>query len=205
MSARVAQAGGIVFRKEGEYWTIAYAGTVLRLKDVRGLAYLAQLLTYPGREFHAAELMALVDGPDPEGLTSARPGEAGLRLAGRDDAGSLLDARARAAYKARLDELRGELTEATALHDTGRAATVQEEIDFLMRELTRALGLGGRVRRAGSAAERARVNVTRAIKRTLARVAASQPALGAHLARTVKTGTFCSYGRDTSTVVSWTA
>src|SRR5439155_4558167 len=30
----VAPPGEGVFRKEGEYWTIAYAGTVLRLKDV---------------------------------------------------------------------------------------------------------------------------------------------------------------------------
>jgi len=201
----VAPPGEGVFRKEGEYWTIAYAGTVLRLKDVRGIAYLAQLLRYPGREFHAAELMALVDGPDPERLTSARPREAGLRLAGRDDAGSLLDARARGAYKVRLDELRGELAELTTVHDAGRAAAVQEEMDLLTRELARALGLGGRARRAGSAAERARVNVTRAIKRTIAHIAENHPALGAHLARTVKTGTFCSYGRDASAVVTWTA
>ena len=205
----VAAPGEGVFRKEGEYWTIAYAGAVLRLKDARGLAYLAQLLRYPGREFHAAELMALVDGPDPDRLTSARPGcregEAGLHLGGRDDAGSLPDARARAAYKARLGELHSELAELTAFHDTGRTATIQEEIDRLTRELTGALGLGGHARRAGSAAERARLNVTRAINRTLARVAESHPALGAHLARTLKTGTFCSYGRDASTVVSWTA
>ena len=205
----VAAPGEGVFRKEGEYWTIAYAGAVLRLKDARGLAYLAQLLRYPGREFHAAELMALVDGPDPDRLTSARPGcregEAGLHLGGRDEAGSLPDARARAAYKARLGELHSELAELTAFHDTGRTATIQEEIDRLTRELTGALGLGGHARRAGSAAERARLNVTRAINRTLARVAESHPALGAHLARTLKTGTFCSYGRDASTVVSWTA
>ena len=93
------------------------------------------------------------------------------------------------------------MAELTAFHDTGRAAPIQEEIDLLTRELTGALGLGGHARRAGSAAERARLNVTRAIKRTLACVAESHPALGAHLARTVKTGTFCSY--EPETPVAW--
>src|SRR5882724_1091229 len=205
----VAEPGEGVFRREGKYWTIAFAGAVLRLKDVRGFAYLACLLCYPGREFHAAELMVLADGPDPDRLTSAWPacpeGEAGQRLGRRGDVGSPPDACARAAYKARLDELHGELAELSAFRDSGPAAAIQEEIDLLTRELVGLLGLGGHARRAGSAAERARLSVTRAIKRALTCVAARDPALGAHLAQTVKTGTFCSYGRDASAVVSWTA
>ena len=39
-----------------------------------------------------------------------------------------------------------------------------------MREMARAVGLGGRDRRAGSAAERARLNVTRAIKSALQKI-----------------------------------
>src|SRR5439155_25015413 len=134
----VAEPGEGVFRREGKYWTIAFAGAVLRLKDVRGFAYLAHLLRHPGREFHAAELMALADGPDPDRLTSAWPacpeGEAGQRLGRLGDVGSPPDTCARAAYKARLDELHGELAELSAFRDSGRAAAVQEEIDLLARE-----------------------------------------------------------------------
>jgi hypothetical protein len=37
-----------VFRREGEYWTIAYEGQVIRLHDTKGLRYLARLLRQPG-------------------------------------------------------------------------------------------------------------------------------------------------------------
>src|SRR5437667_12698633 len=46
-----------LFRKEGEYWTLGYAGQLCRLKDARGLAHLTQLLRSPGTEFHALDLV----------------------------------------------------------------------------------------------------------------------------------------------------
>src|SRR5262249_61716541 len=48
---RSARTG--IFRKEGEYWTIGYGGHVVRLKDTKGVAYLAFLLRHPGAEYHA--------------------------------------------------------------------------------------------------------------------------------------------------------
>lgn len=52
--------------------------------------------------------------------------------------------------------------------------------------------------------ERARVNVTRAIGAALKRLAAHHPALGRHLAVTIRTGTFCSYTPDPRVPVRWT-
>src|SRR5947208_15233186 len=46
-----------LFRKEGEYWTLGYAGQFYRLKDTQGFAHLAQLLRSPGTEFHALDLV----------------------------------------------------------------------------------------------------------------------------------------------------
>jgi hypothetical protein len=46
------------FRREGEYWTIEYAGTVCRLRDFSGLRYLACLLGRPGQQIPATELIA---------------------------------------------------------------------------------------------------------------------------------------------------
>ena len=54
-------AEGNVFRREGEYWTIAYDGTVFRLKDAKGLHYIAHLLRHPGLEIHVADLVAATD------------------------------------------------------------------------------------------------------------------------------------------------
>jgi hypothetical protein len=51
-----------VFRLEGEYWTVEYEGVVIRLRDSKGLRYLAYLLRHPGMEIGAAELIGRVSG-----------------------------------------------------------------------------------------------------------------------------------------------
>ena len=53
-----------VFRREGDYWTIAYDAAVLRLRDSKGLRYLEPLLRHPGRSFHVAELIRVADCPN---------------------------------------------------------------------------------------------------------------------------------------------
>src|ERR1700676_3648623 len=45
-----------VFRREGEYWTVGYAEKAFRLKDSKGLGYLAHLIRHPGVEFHVLDL-----------------------------------------------------------------------------------------------------------------------------------------------------
>ena len=65
-SRRTAGAGpsvpGAVFRREGDYWTVAYGGQTARLRDVKGLRYLACLLRRPGREVHVLELVREAEG-----------------------------------------------------------------------------------------------------------------------------------------------
>jgi hypothetical protein len=206
MIRAAAEVSRNLFRREGEYWTVCYDGSVARLKDAKGLRCLSRLLADPGREFHAADLEAA-------GGQASRPAPPGVRdLAGTGelrvrpdlgDAGELLDARARAAYKARLEELAAELEEAERRNDPGRAAQARAEREFLVRELARAVGLGGRDRRAASHAERARLNVTRAIRAAMANLARANPSLGRHLSATIRTGRYCSYTPDPRTPVSW--
>jgi len=76
-------------------------------------------------------------------------------------------------------------------------------MQFLTGQLAAAVGLGGRDRRAGSAAERARVNITRAVRAALARIRAHSPALAGHLDATIHTGTFCSYTPDPRAPITW--
>src|SRR5262249_9176661 len=45
-----------LFRNEGEYWTLAFQGTLCRVKDIRGMQHLAQLLKNPHKELHALAL-----------------------------------------------------------------------------------------------------------------------------------------------------
>lgn len=190
-----------VFEKEGEYWTVGLGGRTFRLRDAKGLRYLQCLLGHPGREFHVLDLVHAGEGAGARRSPPGAPGEA--RGRGGGDAGPLLDARAKAAYRNRLEDLREEVDEARGWGDAERAARAEEEIQRLAEELARAVGLGGRDRKAGSEAERARVNVTRAIRATIDKVAEHDPSLAHHLSSTVRTGTFCSYVPDPARPPSW--
>jgi hypothetical protein len=195
-----------LFRREGEYWTVVFDGVVVRLRDAKGLRHLARLLAQPGREFHVVDLEAANRQPRSPAAVG-RGGRAGAgELAVRadlGDAGALLDATAKAAYRTRLAELGAELEEAEAGNDPARATRGRAERDFLVAELARAVGLGGRDRRAASHAERARLNVTRAIRAAMANLARANPALGRHLAATIRTGRYCAYTPDPRTPIAW--
>jgi hypothetical protein len=199
-----------VFRWESEYWTIAYRGTVCRLKDAKGLHYIAFLLRYPGREFHTIELVTTVGKRQRPATTTPDAVQSKdqltahyLSVRGVGDAGTLLDAQAKAAYKRRLDDLREELEEAQRFNDLERITQAQAEIDFLTEELAAAVGLGGRARKAAAAAERARLNVTKSIKAALRTIRENHSPLGQHLATSIRTGTFCSYAPDPTRPLSW--
>jgi tetratricopeptide (TPR) repeat protein len=170
--------------REGDVWTIVCGDEITRIKDTKGVAHLVELLRHPGREFHALDL-----------------GGAGDLRTG--DSGEMLDADARRAYKARLNELRDELEEAESFHDVGRTARLREEMDMLADELSRASGLGARSRKAGSDAERARLNVTRAMRKVVRKIEADCPVLGHHLDRAVQTGLFCCYEPDPAFAIDW--
>lgn len=72
--------------------------------------------------------------------------EGALHVGDPGDAGEMLDAEARAAYRSRLAELRAERDEAERFNDPGRVANAEREIEVLTRELARAVGLGGGAR-----------------------------------------------------------
>jgi tetratricopeptide (TPR) repeat protein len=210
-SVRSAQSG--VFRKEGEYWTVGYGGKSCRLKDTKGLGYLAHLLRHPAVEFHVLDLVGGIAGnrdDDETGrLARGRPRgdddleQAGIHIGSLGDAGDMLDDQAKLAYRRRLSELREELDEAKELGNVERAERAEQEIDTLTKELSRAVGLGGRNRRAASASERARQSLTKTIKSVLERIAQSDPELGEILSRCVRTGTFCSYQPDPDFPIAW--
>jgi tetratricopeptide (TPR) repeat protein len=192
--------GASVFRREGEYYTIVFQGDAFRMRDSKGLRFLAVLLGSPSKEVHALDLISMDAGSSAH-APAVDAGE--LPSSGTGDAGEILDERARGEYRGRLVELEAEIEEATAFGDSARAAASTEERDFLARELASAMGIGGRSRVATSAAERARVNVTRAIRSALARIAKHSPALRRHLETTIRTGAFCSYTPDPGALRVW--
>jgi len=109
------------------------------------------------------------------------------------DAGELIDKSARAAYEQRLRDIARESAEASDWNDSARRERLEAEADALRAELSRAIGLGGRERRSGSATERARVNVRRRLALALRRIEEANAELGAHLTASVRTGVYCAY------------
>ncbi|MBV8139321.1 MAG: hypothetical protein JO121_27385 [Deltaproteobacteria bacterium] len=201
-----APASPAIFRQDGEFWTVSYDGKTVRLKDVKGFAYIGRLLSQPDVEIHAIELARVgVAGEESSDLAShtVELENDGLHVGHPGDAGEMLDSQAKAAYRRRLCELREELAEASAAGQVQHAEAIEDEIDALVGELSRATGLGGRDRMAASSSERARQSVTRAIRKALSRIADYHPALGEILERQIKTGTYCSYQPDPNCEIRW--
>ncbi len=179
------------FRRDGEVWTLRYAGREVRLRDSKGLRDLEVLLARPGVAVAALDLASAADSQPAAAVPAAGPG-----LHPPSDTGEIIDAQARAAYRQRLRELEEAAAEADAAADIERSARIAAERDALVEVLTSAYGLGGRVRRSGSAAERARTAVTARIRDAIRRIGDAHPDLGRHLGRSVRTGAFCVYEPD---------
>jgi hypothetical protein len=179
--------------RDGKWWVAACDGARVRLPDTKGLRYLAELVAAPGAERHALDLVDRVEGVDPGGLDRRALG----------DAGEVLDARARAAYRRRVEALRAEIDERLEIGDLDGAEAKQAELDGLVAQLAQAFGLGGRDRRAASVAERARLNVTRALRAAIARLVEALPEAGRVLDRRVRTGLYCSYAPEDGDGIRW--
>jgi tetratricopeptide (TPR) repeat protein len=182
-------------RRDDRGWVAEYTTTRSRLRDTKGLRYLAELLRSPGVERHALDLVDRVEGVATEDTAVDR-----RRLG---DAGELLDARARTAYRHRIEALRAQIDEALAAGADEVAHARQGELDELVDQLAQAFGLGGRARRASSAAERARINVTRALRAATAALGEALPEAGTVLDRRLRTGLYCVYAPEEGDDVRW--
>jgi len=168
------------FRRDGAVWRLAFAGQVVHLPDAKGLRDLHALLSQPYVDLSAVQLLDPAAGAE---LTVARS-------LGGDP---VLDDEARTRYRARLADLDAELERAGRRGDAERGAALEQEREALLAELRSAIGLGGRARRLGDEAERARKAVTNRIRDTLRKVHERHPALAEHLREAVSTGSTCRY------------
>ena len=194
-------ASSNVFRRDGDYWTVIFDGHTVHVRDLKGMHYLARLLADPGREFHVLDLVA---GETRQRRTrrqqpNGAPGAIGTGRRRRD---------ARHASQERLPptprrDRRRHRAGATPSATTSGPPRPAPNATSCFESSRRAVGLGGRDRRAASASERARAGVTRAIRQAITRIADHHPQLGEHLSRTIRTGTYCAYMPDPHTPAGW--
>jgi tetratricopeptide (TPR) repeat protein len=171
-----SEQGENIFRHESDHWTLIFQGRTCRLKDAKGLRYVALLLCAPHRPMHVAEL---------SGATTPAA-----------------DAADRETARDRLRDLCAQLEEAEQFNDIGTAARLQAEIDSLTRNLARQFGIESTADR-NAAMDLLRLRVTKAIKAALRRINEQHPALGHHLQSTIRTGSFCSYVPDPTKPIRW--
>ena len=181
--------------RDGNWWTAGCGDTRVRLRDTKGMRYLADVVAHPGVERHALDLVDVV-----EGVAAATTGIDRRKLG---NAGEILDAESRTLYRRRVADLRDQVEDALDAGDDDRAAELQSELDALIAQLAQAFGLSGRERKASDAAEKARLNVTRALRAAIAKLEEALPGPGAVLDRRVKTGMFCAYEPHPDDEILW--
>ncbi len=140
-------------RRDDGVWFLSSPHGDGHVADSLGMRQLARLLAAPGSELAAVDLVGA---------------EKGREVVVASDLGPALDARAKREYRRRISELQAEIEEAEDHNDPERAAKHRIELDALLDELRAAVGLGGRDRPQGSGAEKARINVSRNVRRAIA-------------------------------------
>jgi hypothetical protein len=165
---------GASMRRRGAVWHVAFAGREVTVPHVKGLSDIARLVAAPGTEIHVLDL---VDSPD----RSARPG-------------AVVDRSALQAYRHRLADLQTEVDEAEVSNDSERRSRAEAERQALVEELGRVTGVGRQSRQfANHPAERARKAVAGRVRDAIRKLDPVLPELAAHLERTIRTGSYCSY------------
>ncbi len=177
--AAIAMPPGNLFLKEGNVWSISYGGSGARLVELKGFHDVVRLLAQPGDAIHCLELTGAPQSSDSPLET--------------------LDAEARREYRRRIEELETELERAESDYDPGRSDRIRSELETVIGELAKATGLGGRSRRIGDTAERARSAVTWRIRSAIKKIHAAHPRLGQHLSNSIRTGNFCVYAPEAAT------
>lgn len=165
----------------GGHWQLRRHGApAVELPPLKGFRALAELVIRPGEAVPALDLAAVLEGraPGPRAVPASEP---------------LLDGRAIREFQRRATELRVQLDRADAAGDPERSARLADELAAVAAALDEGRGFGGRRATMRSDADRARVNVTKHIRRTIARLAEHDAALADHLAEAVTTGAECSY------------
>jgi len=165
------------FRKQGDFWTMCFAGTTITLSHLKGLSYVADLLRSPRVPIEASVLA----GANIESTNFAQV--SGLPIT---------DPKAIRAVRADLAEKKEALA-CLQRADWPRRGVLEEEIRKLKGYLAQVETRQGQPRKVAGTAERSRTAVTNAINRAIEQIAKQHPDLGRHLKDSIKMGTVLIY------------
>jgi hypothetical protein len=179
-AAPPSPTGTATCTRDGSTWRIEWNGRTVLVDHSVGMLHLAVLTSNPGAEIAAIDLTAGLDA-------LARAARSGGTFAQ-----PVLDRTAIQQYRQRLTELRDEI-DGFEPGSGDRTASARRERDWVLAELAAGVGLGGRPRAFTDNEERARIAVSRAIRRSIGQVERSDAIVGAHLRTATHTGIRCWY------------
>jgi len=195
-----------VFRRCGETWALQYDGMTVYMGHRRGLEYIAELLSHPGRPVAANSLQSAAAGAGSRSACRAAAGDFagrdGLAAEGSHGSGGdelVTDGAALKQCEARLHDLDEEIEQAEADNDEGLASRLGEEREALVAYLRSGVGLRGRLRRVAGKRERARKAVSNAISRAIEAISKHHEVLGRHLRNAIRKGYEVVYDPETPT------
>jgi hypothetical protein len=186
MTARVGEWSGrtgpgatFTCNRQGRVWLVAVGSRTASVPHNVGMEYLGELVAHPDTAIPAVDLASSYSFPK-----SRRADE-------------ILDARAKAEYRERMNDLRSEIDNASDYADLERASRAKAELDALVQALVQATGLCGRARLLGDDNEKARISVRKAIMRALTMIEEADPAIANELRARVVTGAQCIFDSRT--------
>jgi hypothetical protein len=172
----------------GQVWSMSFGNKTILLQPLKGILYLSYLLREPGREFDVLDLIAAAEGRADK-LVDQYTDE-------------VLDRKAIFEFNGRAEAAARELEEARAQRNLGRIEQLEEEVERYTKQITKAKGFGGRLRRFGDDKERARKAVSKVIRGAIGKIRQDHPVLGKHLQSRVTCGNTLCYTGDT---IPWLA
>lgn len=198
-----------IFRKDGATWTVAFGGDPKSVLEMKGLHYIARLLSNPNQEILCSQLSGTLStvpmesdmGPNSPARSddASRGEERSRKKEKRVHVDAVLDAEAISNYRKKLDGLKEQIAQAKELGNTEEAAQLAQEEHTLADEIGSKV-YHGKGRRKG-ALEKSRQAVSIAIERALLAIKEVHSALWTHLDTAIRRGIILAYRPDRD--ISW--
>lgn len=166
--------------EQSDHWKLERDGLSFEIPNSVGVRHLAILLSRPDVEVAAIDLSTNTGSVEP---FSSMP---------------LIDNVARRQYRQRIVDLEEDIIAADAAADLDRGSLLRAERDSLIVHLAASISLTGRTRATSDHHERARMRVTKALRRCIAKIQAIDPIVGSELSLAVRTGSSCMYVTEPS-------
>jgi hypothetical protein len=193
-----------VLRCDGEFWTIGFGPIERKLKDSKGLKYIAHLLICPNQRIGSLQLATMFAEATKPATEAARADtsdqDADRKWRETADVNEDLDPKSVNACKTRLRELVAERDKAK--DNSVLLDEINKETEFITRQLNTRTGLFGRPRHFSTPEEKARKAVSNAISDAKDKILKGIPDLNPELER-ISTGSDCVYMPDLTHPVTW--